>query len=67
MTGPTGSGKSTTLHGALADLSRTERMLITIEDPVEYELPGAYQLQTNAVAGVTFATAPSPYGAPVTQ
>ena len=42
-------------------------MLITIEDPVEYELPGAYQLQTNAVAGVTFATAPSPYGAPVTQ
>jgi type II secretory ATPase GspE/PulE/Tfp pilus assembly ATPase PilB-like protein len=57
VTGPTGSGKSTTLHGALADLSRTERMLITIEDPVEYELPGSYQLQTNAAAGVTFATA----------
>jgi type IV pilus assembly protein PilB len=57
VTGPTGSGKSTTLHGALADLSRTERTLITIEDPVEYELPGSYQLQTNPVAGVTFATA----------
>jgi type IV pilus assembly protein PilB len=57
VTGPTGSGKSTTLHGALADLARPERTVITIEDPVEYELPGTYQLQTNAAAGVTFATA----------
>src|SRR5262249_21313392 len=57
VTGPTGSGKSTTLHGALADLARPERTVITIEDPVEYELPGTYQLQTNAAAGLTFATA----------
>ncbi len=57
VTGPTGSGKSTTLHGALADIARPERTVITIEDPVEYELPGTYQLQTNAAAGVTFATA----------
>jgi type II secretory ATPase GspE/PulE/Tfp pilus assembly ATPase PilB-like protein len=57
VTGPTGSGKSTTLHGALADLARPERTVITIEDPVEYELPGTYQLQTNSSAGVTFSTA----------
>ena len=57
VTGPTGSGKSTTLYAALADLARPERTVITIEDPVEYELPGTYQLQINAVAGVTFATA----------
>jgi len=57
VTGPTGSGKSTTVHGALADLARPERTVITIEDPVEYELPGIYQLQTNSAAGVTFATA----------
>jgi type IV pilus assembly protein PilB len=57
VTGPTGSGKSTTLYAALADLARPERTLITIEDPVEYELPGTYQLQTNAGAGVTFASA----------
>jgi type IV pilus assembly protein PilB len=57
VTGPTGSGKSTTLYAALADLARPERTLITIEDPVEYELPGTYQLQTNAAAGVTFASA----------
>jgi type IV pilus assembly protein PilB len=57
VTGPTGSGKSTTLYAALADLARPERTLITIEDPVEYQLPGTYQLQTNAAAGVTFAVA----------
>jgi type IV pilus assembly protein PilB len=57
VTGPTGSGKSTTLYAALADLARPERTLITIEDPVEYALPGTYQLQTNAAAGVTFASA----------
>jgi type IV pilus assembly protein PilB len=57
VTGPTGSGKSTTLHGALADLARPERTVITIEDPVEYDLPGTYQIQTNAAAGVTFPTA----------
>jgi type II secretory ATPase GspE/PulE/Tfp pilus assembly ATPase PilB-like protein len=57
VTGPTGSGKSTTLHAALADLARPERTVITIEDPVEYELPGTYQIQTNPVAGVTFPSA----------
>jgi type IV pilus assembly protein PilB len=57
VTGPTGSGKSTTLHGALHDLARPERTVITIEDPVEYELPGTYQLQMNPAVGVTFATA----------
>jgi type IV pilus assembly protein PilB len=57
VTGPTGSGKSTTLHSALADLARPERTVITVEDPVEYELPGTYQLQTNPIAGVTFPTA----------
>ncbi|MGZ8715846.1 MAG: GspE/PulE family protein [Gaiellaceae bacterium] len=57
VTGPTGSGKSTTLYAALADLARPERTLITIEDPVEYELPGTYQLQTNTAVGLTFAAA----------
>jgi type II secretory ATPase GspE/PulE/Tfp pilus assembly ATPase PilB-like protein len=57
VTGPTGSGKSTTVYAALADLARPERTLITIEDPVEYELPGTYQLQTNTAVGVTFAVA----------
>ena len=57
VTGPTGSGKSTTLHGALADLARPDRTVITIEDPVEYELRGAYQLQVNAAAGLSYAAA----------
>jgi type IV pilus assembly protein PilB len=57
VTGPTGSGKSTTLYAALEDLASPERTVITIEDPVEYEIPGTYQLQTSAAAGVTFASA----------
>jgi type IV pilus assembly protein PilB len=57
VTGPTGSGKSTTLHGALMDLARPEKTVITIEDPVEYELSGAYQIQVNPTIGVTFASA----------
>jgi type IV pilus assembly protein PilB len=57
VTGPTGSGKSTTLHGALADLARPDRTVITVEDPVEYELDGAYQMQVNAAAGLTYASA----------
>ena len=57
VTGPTGSGKSTTLHAALADIARPERNVITVEDPVEYDLPGTYQLQINPVAGVTFPAA----------
>jgi type IV pilus assembly protein PilB len=57
VTGPTGSGKSTTLHGALADLARPDRTVITVEDPVEYELRGAYQMQLNTAAGLTYASA----------
>jgi type IV pilus assembly protein PilB len=57
VTGPTGSGKSTTLYAALDDVRRTEINIITIEDPVEYRVEDVYQLQVNARAGVTFATA----------
>jgi type IV pilus assembly protein PilB len=57
VTGPTGSGKSTTLYAALADLTRPEVNAITIEDPVEYRLPGIYQLQTNQKIDFDFAKA----------
>jgi type IV pilus assembly protein PilB len=56
-TGPTGSGKSTTLYAALAQISRPEINIITVEDPVEYRLPGVNQVQINQRAGLTFATA----------
>ncbi len=54
-TGPTGSGKSTTLYAALNEINVPERNIITIEDPVEYQLPGVNQLQVNLKAGLTFA------------
>jgi type IV pilus assembly protein PilB len=54
-TGPTGSGKSTTLYGALAELNQVEKNIITIEDPVEYQLYGVTQIQVNTKAGLTFA------------
>ena len=57
VTGPTGSGKSTTLYAALAAISRPEINVITVEDPVEYRLGGIKQIQINARAGLTFATA----------
>ena len=57
VTGPTGSGKSTTLYAALAEINRPEINIITIEDPVEYRLRGVSQMQINARAGLTFATA----------
>jgi type IV pilus assembly protein PilB len=57
VTGPTGSGKSTTLYAALADLARPEINVITIEDPVEYRLAGIYQIQTNAKIDFDFARA----------
>jgi type IV pilus assembly protein PilB len=57
VTGPTGSGKSTTLYGALAEINRPEINIITVEDPVEYRLPGVNQVQINSRAGLTFATA----------
>jgi type IV pilus assembly protein PilB len=55
-TGPTGSGKSTTLYGALRELHSPEKNIITIEDPVEYQINGITQLQVNHKSGLTFAT-----------
>ncbi len=55
VTGPTGSGKSTTLYAALNEINQPSRNIITIEDPVEYQLPGVNQLQVNLKAGLTFA------------
>ena len=57
VTGPTGSGKSTTLYGCLAVISRPEINVITVEDPVEYRMPGVNQVQINVRAGLTFASA----------
>jgi type IV pilus assembly protein PilB len=57
VTGPTGSGKSTTLYAALAAISRAEINIITVEDPVEYRLAGINQVQINLRAGLTFASA----------
>jgi len=56
VSGPTGSGKTTTLYSALSYLNSEERNIITIEDPVEYEIPGIRQSQINVKAGLTFAT-----------
>ncbi len=55
VTGPTGSGKTTTLYGALEKIDRTSRNVMTIEDPVEYHLDGISQTQVNVKRGVTFA------------
>ncbi|MFQ5881985.1 MAG: GspE/PulE family protein [Candidatus Methylomirabilales bacterium] len=55
VTGPTGSGKTTTLYSALSYLNAEERNIVTIEDPVEYEIPGIRQSQVNVKAGLTFA------------
>jgi type IV pilus assembly protein PilB len=57
VTGPTGSGKSTTLYATLNIVARPEVNVITVEDPVEYRLPGINQVQTNNKAGLTFASA----------
>ena len=56
VSGPTGSGKSTTLYGALHSLNTGDRKIITVEDPVEYRLAGINQVQVNTKAGLTFAT-----------
>jgi type IV pilus assembly protein PilB len=56
VTGPTGSGKSTTLYAALTALNTVEKNIITIEDPVEYQVDGVNQVQVNPKAGLTFAT-----------
>jgi type IV pilus assembly protein PilB len=57
VTGPTGSGKSTTLYATLNILNKPDRNIITVEDPVEYRLPGVNQVQTHPKAGLTFASA----------
>ena len=57
ITGPTGSGKSTTLYTALHKINTPERKIITVEDPVEYQLEGVNQIQTKAQIGLTFASA----------
>ena len=53
ITGPTGSGKSTTLYSALKCINTQERKIITIEDPVEYEVDGITQVQVHDKAGLT--------------
>jgi type IV pilus assembly protein PilB len=57
VTGPTGSGKTTTLYAALAELDREHRNIITLEDPVEYKLPGLTQVQVQRKAGLGFGSA----------
>lgn len=56
VTGPTGSGKTTTLYSLLKELNKENKNIITIEDPVEYRLEGINQVQVNAKAGLTFAS-----------
>lgn len=57
VTGPTGSGKSTTLHAALSDTNDGVRKIITVEDPVEFQVPGITQIQAHTEIGYTFARA----------
>jgi len=57
VTGPTGSGKTTTLYSCLQDLNKNDVNIITCEDPVEYQLPGINQVQVHSKVGMTFANA----------
>ena len=57
VTGPTGSGKTTTLYGCLNEINKPDRKIITVEDPVEYQLTGINQVQVNADINLTFAAA----------
>jgi len=57
ITGPTGSGKSTTLYTMLSELNKISENIVTVEDPVEYLIPGLNQVQVNVKAGLTFASA----------
>lgn len=57
VTGPTGSGKTTTLYAALSQINSPDKKILTIEDPVEYQLRGINQMQVNAKIGVTFSSA----------
>jgi MSHA biogenesis protein MshE len=56
VTGPTGSGKTTTLYAALAEVNSVEKKIITVEDPVEYRLPGVNQVQVNEKIDLSFST-----------
>jgi general secretion pathway protein E len=56
VTGPTGSGKTTTLYGCMSEIDVTQKNVLTIEDPVEYSLPGISQVQVNTKKGLTFAS-----------
>jgi type IV pilus assembly protein PilB len=56
VTGPTGSGKTTTLYAGVTALNTPDRTILTVEDPVEYEIDGIKQIQTNAKTGLSFAT-----------
>ncbi|MBO5590172.1 MAG: type II/IV secretion system protein [Acidaminococcaceae bacterium] len=56
LTGPTGSGKTTTLYATLQELNRPERNIVTVEDPVEYRIEGINQVAVNLKAGMTFAS-----------
>ncbi|MEP0763070.1 MAG: Flp pilus assembly complex ATPase component TadA, partial [Chloroflexota bacterium] len=56
VTGPTGSGKTTTLYATLAEMDTTQKNVLTLEDPVEYQLPGLSQTQINVKKGLTFAS-----------
>jgi type IV pilus assembly protein PilB len=56
VTGPTGSGKTTTLYAGVTALNTPDRTIVTVEDPVEYEIDGVKQIQTNSKTGLTFAT-----------
>jgi general secretion pathway protein E len=56
VTGPTGSGKSTTLYSALGEINSTEQNILTLEDPIEFQLEGVSQTQINEKKGMTFAT-----------
>ncbi|MFC1462826.1 type II secretion system ATPase GspE [Verrucomicrobiota bacterium] len=57
VTGPTGSGKTTTLYACLAEINRPDRKIITVEDPVEYQMSGVNQVQIRTDVGLTFSTA----------
>ncbi|MBQ8446106.1 MAG: type II/IV secretion system protein, partial [Opitutales bacterium] len=57
VTGPTGSGKSTTLYSALNYINQPDRKIITVEDPVEYQMPGINQVQVRREVGMTFSAA----------
>jgi len=56
VTGPTGSGKTTTLYAAIHELNHSSKMILTLEDPVEYQMPHIRQVQVNPKAGITFSS-----------